>query len=232
LRAIPTQLCDAFQASPTLHPACRRLLQLALDELRAIEGHLGYVDWSERSCTSACAMWNEGQPSRRSQQGPRSQDDPQTPWLPLPRRADLTVANSVSDFRPLLIREAAQFGAFRHDFASHHPRATRRVFREEKAPDDALAREVGGWGCSESARAPVVHGDRAAAERLRRDQLEPSRAGQPALVQGWAVAGDPGVNKEFVTPWQLLTIARFLDSAPGGATAGVERRWHRPQLRT
>jgi hypothetical protein len=37
------------------------------------------------------------------------------------------------------------------------------------------------WGCSESARAPVVHGDRAAAERLRRDQLEPSRAGQPAL---------------------------------------------------
>jgi hypothetical protein len=38
------------------------------------------------------------------------------------------------------------------------------------------------WGCSESARAPVVHGDRAAAERLRRDQLEPSRAGQPALV--------------------------------------------------
>ena len=26
---------------------------------------------------------------------------------------------------------------------------------------------------SESARAPVVHGDRAAAERLRRDQLEP-----------------------------------------------------------
>ena len=36
----------------------------------------------------------------------------------------------------------------------------------------------------ESARAPVVHGDRAATERLRRDQLEPSRAGQPALIQG------------------------------------------------
>jgi hypothetical protein len=26
-----------------------------------------------------------------------------------------------------------------------------------------------------------------------RDQLEPSRAGQPALVESWAVAGDHGV---------------------------------------
>src|SRR5438477_12442631 len=49
-----------------------------------------------------------------------------------------------------------------------------------------------------SARAAVVHGDRAAAERLRRDQLEPSRAGQPALVQGRAVTGDPGVDEELV----------------------------------
>ena len=48
------------------------------------------------------------------------------------------------------------------------------------------------WCCSDSARASVVHGCRTAAERLRRDQLESSRAGQPALVQGRAVAGDPG----------------------------------------
>ena len=68
------------------------------------------------------------------------------------------------------------------------------VLRGEKARDDALARALGAMG-SESARAPVVHGDRAAAERLRRDQLEPSRAGQPALVQGRAVAGNPGVDE-------------------------------------
>ena len=40
-----------------------------------------------------------------------------------------------------------------------------------------------------AARTPVVHSDRAVAERRRRDQLKPSRAGQPALVQGRAVAG-------------------------------------------
>src|SRR5262249_44966594 len=57
-------------------------------------------------------------------------------------------------------------------------------------------------GCT----APVVHSDRSAAERLRRDQLEPSRAGQPALVQGWAVAGDPGVDEELVLVDQLQPI--------------------------
>jgi hypothetical protein len=59
---------------------------------------------------------------------------------------------------------------------------------------------------SESARAPVVHGDRAAAERRRRDQLEPSRAGQPALVQGRAVAGDPGVDEELVLVDQIQPV--------------------------
>jgi hypothetical protein len=44
-----------------------------------------------------------------------------------------------------------------------------------------------------------VHGDGAAAERLRRDQLEPSRARQPALVQGRAVAGDPAMDEEPTT---------------------------------
>src|SRR5829696_6278207 len=33
-----------------------------------------------------------------------------------------------------------------------------------------------------AARTPIVHSDGAVAERRRRDQLEPSRAGQPALV--------------------------------------------------
>src|SRR3546814_7012181 len=55
-------------------------------------------------------------------------------------------------------------------------------------------------------RAPVVHGDRAAAERRRRDQLEPSRAREPALVQGRAVAGDPGVYEEPVLVDQVQPI--------------------------
>src|SRR3546814_7741263 len=59
---------------------------------------------------------------------------------------------------------------------------------------------------SDSARAPVVHGDRAAAERRRRDQLEPSRAREPALVQGRAVAGDPGVYEEPVLVDQVQPI--------------------------
>ena len=37
LRATPAQLCDAFQACPTLHPVYRRLLKLTLEELRVIE---------------------------------------------------------------------------------------------------------------------------------------------------------------------------------------------------
>src|SRR5206468_10380131 len=61
-------------------------------------------------------------------------------------------------------------------------------------------------GCAESARAPVVHGDRAVAERLRRDQLEPSGAGQPALVQGRAVAGDPGVDEQLVLVDQIQPV--------------------------
>jgi transposase len=44
LRATPSQLCDAFQACPTLHPIYRRLLKLTLEELRLIEDHLGQLD--------------------------------------------------------------------------------------------------------------------------------------------------------------------------------------------
>jgi transposase len=44
LRATPAQVCDAFQACPTLHPVYRRLLKLTLEELRVIEDHLGQLD--------------------------------------------------------------------------------------------------------------------------------------------------------------------------------------------
>jgi transposase len=44
LRATPEQLCDAFQASATLHPVYRRLLALTLEELRMIEDHLSQLD--------------------------------------------------------------------------------------------------------------------------------------------------------------------------------------------
>jgi hypothetical protein len=44
LRATPEQLCDAFQASATLHPVYRRLLTLTLEELHLIEQHLGQLD--------------------------------------------------------------------------------------------------------------------------------------------------------------------------------------------
>src|SRR5262245_13574841 len=50
------------------------------------------------------------------------------------------------------------------------------------------------WDSCDSARAAVVHGHRAVAERLRREQLELARARQPALVQRRAVAGDPGMD--------------------------------------
>src|SRR5712691_5002560 len=43
LRATPEQLCDAFQACPTLHPVYRRLLKLTLEELRVIDDHLGQL---------------------------------------------------------------------------------------------------------------------------------------------------------------------------------------------
>src|SRR6187401_784720 len=57
-----------------------------------------------------------------------------------------------------------------------------------------------------AARAPVVHGEGAVAERLRRDQLKPSRTGQPVLVQGRAVAGDPRVDEELVFVDQVQPI--------------------------
>ena len=65
-------------------------------------------------------------------------------------------------------------------------------------------------------RAPVVHGDCAVAERRRRDQLEPSRAGQPALVQGRAVAGDPGVDEELVLVDQVQSVQLGRELAAAG----------------
>src|SRR5438046_5760965 len=79
------------------------------------------------------------------------------------------------------------------------------------------------FGCSESARAPVVHGDRAAAERLRRDQLEPSRAGQPALVQGRAVAGDPRVDEELILVDEIQPVQRARELAATEEHAGWGR---------
>jgi len=54
--------------------------------------------------------------------------------------------------------------------------------------------------------APVVHGNRTVAERLRRDQLESPGAGQPAPEQGRAVAGDPGVDEEYVLVDQIQSV--------------------------
>src|SRR5688572_32986255 len=59
------------------------------------------------------------------------------------------------------------------------------------------------WGFCELAGAAVVHRHRAAAERPRRDQLELPRRGQTTLVQGRAVAGEPGMNEELVLVDQL-----------------------------
>jgi transposase len=44
LRATQDQLCDALGACTDLHPVYRRLLTLALEELRVIEDHIGQLD--------------------------------------------------------------------------------------------------------------------------------------------------------------------------------------------
>ncbi len=44
LRATPDQLCDALGACRDLHPVYRRVLTLALDELRLIEDHIAQLD--------------------------------------------------------------------------------------------------------------------------------------------------------------------------------------------
>ena len=65
-----------------------------------------------------------------------------------------------------------------------------------------------------------MHGDRAAAERLRRDQLEPSRARQPALVQSRAVADDPGVDEELVLVDQIQPVQLGRELAATEENAG------------
>lgn len=57
-----------------------------------------------------------------------------------------------------------------------------------------------------AARAPVVNRNRAVAERRRRDELEASRAGQPVLIQGRAVAGDSRVHEELVFIDQIQPV--------------------------
>src|SRR4051794_29170309 len=77
--------------------------------------------------------------------------------------------------------------------------------------------------CSASARAPVVHGDRAAAERVRRDQLETSRAGQAALIQSRAVAGNPGVDEKLVLVDQIQPVQLGGERAATKEHAGRSR---------
>ncbi len=44
LRATPAQLCDALSACTTLHPVYRRLLHMALEELRLLDEQIGQLD--------------------------------------------------------------------------------------------------------------------------------------------------------------------------------------------
>ncbi len=44
LRATPEQLCDAFGACAALHPVYRRLIHLALEELRLVEAQSAQLD--------------------------------------------------------------------------------------------------------------------------------------------------------------------------------------------
>jgi transposase len=44
LRATPDQLCDALSARTDLHPVYRRLLHMALGELRLSEDQIGQLD--------------------------------------------------------------------------------------------------------------------------------------------------------------------------------------------
>ena len=52
LRATPEQLCDALGACPALNPLYRRLLTMALEEVRLIEAHIGQLDQEMASLLS------------------------------------------------------------------------------------------------------------------------------------------------------------------------------------
>ncbi|HEV2383476.1 MAG TPA: IS110 family transposase [Terriglobia bacterium] len=52
LRAAPQQLCDALGASTELNPVYRRLLKMALEELRLIEEQIGQLDQEMASLLS------------------------------------------------------------------------------------------------------------------------------------------------------------------------------------
>jgi len=67
-----------------------------------------------------------------------------------------------------------------------------------------------------------VHGDRAAAEGPGRNEFEPSRTGQPALVQSWTVADDPRVDEEHVLVDQIqpVQLGRELAATEEDASRG------------
>ena len=79
-----------------------------------------------------------------------------------------------------------------------------------------------------------MHGNRTVAERRRRDQIEPARAGQTALVQGRAVACNPGVDEEPVLVDEAQPVQLGRERAAPEQHAGrgrVLQRLHaRPQV--
>jgi hypothetical protein len=82
LRATPEHLCDAFRVCPTLHPGYRRLLKLALEELRVFEDHRGQL----ARCGGA-SIRRDGVPPQAS-------------------RSSITQRHIRDDFRNWLIRAA------------------------------------------------------------------------------------------------------------------------------
>src|SRR5690606_5676693 len=70
---------------------------------------------------------------------------------------------------------------------------------------------------------PVVHRDHAVSERRRRDELEPTRAEQPTLVERRAVACDPRVDEEPILIDQIQPIQRGRQLAATEKHAGRGR---------
>src|SRR5262245_25425042 len=116
-------------------------------------------------------------------------------------KADIQLRPDMRSGSPLLYKSIDRFfnslplDIVQRHFLPHNARVQRRAAQRTVRCNPLLA-----------ARTPVVHSDGAVAERRRRDQLESSRAGQPALVQGRAVTDDPGVDEELVLVDQIQPV--------------------------
>lgn len=79
-----------------------------------------------------------------------------------------------------------------------------------------------------------MHDDRAISHRLRRDQLEPARLREAALIKSWPVTGDPRVDKEHVLVDQIQSVQRVCELAAAQQDAGRIRVFElldgRPQI--